>query len=92
MATERKFEVVGETDDAPEQTSSQAFAASAITLALKALSQRAAAAVKGWFALLTMASVFWLWNATPDPTYSQIVSLTIYAVIVLAANVIVRKV
>ena len=33
MATERKFEVVGETDDAPEPSSSQVFAASAITLA-----------------------------------------------------------
>lgn len=59
---------------------------------IKTLSQRAAAAVIDAFLLLTVGSAWWLWWSTPDPNPHQIVSLAIYAVFVLAANLIYRKV
>ncbi len=60
-------------------------------VALTALSQRALVALGQCFTLLTVASGFYLWYLTPEPTDRQIVSLTIYACFVLAINVIVRK-
>lgn len=66
-------------------------AASALGFALKALSQKALVALSSLFTLLTVGSAFFLWHYTPDPNAHQIVSLTIYALFVLAANVIVRR-
>ena len=96
MAAEvRRFEPL-EISDVPEQSASEkaaaSFAANAITLGLKVLSQRAIAATKDIFTLLSCASCFWLWNSIPDPSTTQIVSLSLYAVFILTANVIVRKV
>lgn len=96
MAAEaRRFEPV-EIPEPPEQSATEraaaSFAANAITLGLKVLSQRAIAAVKDVFTLLSVASCFWLWHSTPNPEINQIVSLTLYAVFILSANVIVRKV
>lgn len=91
MAAEiKRFEPV----EIPEQSesASAAFAASAISLALKALSQRAIAATRDVFTLLSVGSGFWLWNAIPNPSPTQIVSLSLYAVFILAANIIVRRV
>lgn len=86
---QRKFEVVKE----PTETESKADAAgiSLLMMGLQALSQRALAGVKDLFTLLSTASAFWLWWSIPDPNFNQIVSLTIYAVFILAANVTVRK-
>lgn len=85
---ERQFTIVPDETEAPEQTRS----ASLLFLALKALSQRAVVALADLFCLLTIGSVFVLWFVSPpDPTPNQIVSLTIYGVIVLAANWIVRS-
>lgn len=89
---ERKFEIVSETPDEPAESRTDAMAASMLALGLKTLSQRAVAATRDVFTLLSVGTVFWLWNNTPEPTYTQIVSLTIYAVMILAANVIVRRV
>ena len=36
-------------------------------------------------------AIFWVWTATPDPKPSQIISMTIFALVMLAANVIVRR-
>jgi hypothetical protein len=69
-----------------------AAAASALALGLKALSQRAIAATRDIFTLLSVASGFWLWNSIPNPSVTQIVSLSLYAVFILAANVIVRRI
>jgi len=96
MAAEiRKFEPV-EIPDAPEQTATEraaaSFAANAITLGLKVLSQRAIAATRDIFTLLSVGSGFWLWNSIPDPSTTQIISLSLYAVFILTANVIVRRV
>lgn len=63
----------------------------AVTLALKALSQRALVAVSDLFTLLTVFSAFWLWHSIPEPSIYQLVGLGMYGVFVLAANVIVRK-
>lgn len=95
MAEVRKFQPV-EIPDYPEplpQPDSKLTeaAAAAVSLALKALSQRALAGGKALATLVSVGSCFWLWNATPNPTATQIVSLSIYALFILAANVIVRK-
>lgn len=99
MATQpdnvRQFTPVEIHEDGPDPAlarAANAAAVSALTLGLKTLSQRALAAVKGWFAILSCASVFWLWNAIPNPSNTQIVSLSLYALFILAANVIVRRV
>jgi len=60
-------------------------------MALAALSQRALIALSACFTLLTVGSAFWLWMSIRDPNPQQIISLTIYAGFVLAANLIVRR-
>lgn len=61
-------------------------------LALKALSQRAVAAIADLFMLATVGLVFWIANAiSANPTNAQIVTLGVFAVFVLIANFIVRK-
>lgn len=84
------FEVVGgtETDQAPQATGVQI---AMLTIALKALSQRALVAATDLFTLITCAGAWWLWYLTPSPTYQQIVHNSIFAVFVLAANYIVRR-
>lgn len=59
-------------------------------MALGALGQRAVVALAACFTLLTVGSAFWLWYLTPDPSPTQIVSLSIYAGFVLAINIIRR--
>lgn len=91
----RQFQPVEIPDDPPQDPAfaraANAAAASALTLALKSLSQRAIAGGKAWLMLASLASIFWVWGAVPDPSYTQIVSHSIYAIMVLAANVIVRR-
>lgn len=89
MAPRPGFEVVSETDQPVEHPQRSA---AMVLLALKALSQRAIAATKDVFTLLSTFSAWWLWWSIPDPSNTQIVSLSIYAAFVLAANVIVRRV
>jgi len=60
-------------------------------LALKALSQRAVAAIADLFTLLTVFGAWWLWHSIPDPNPNQIVALTIFAMFTLAANWLVRR-
>ena len=85
-------EIHEEQPDPALARAANAAAVSALALGLKALSQRAIAGTKALFALLSVASIFWVWTATPDPHPTQIVSMSIYAVVILAANVIVRRV
>ena len=87
----RRFQGVETPDDPPDSAAAR-VAASALVLALKALSQRAVAATRDVFTLLSVGSVFWIWQSLPDPTPTQIVSHGLYALIILAANVIVRRV
>lgn len=75
----------------PREREESQLAASALMLALTALSQRAIAAATTYFTLLTIAGTWWLWWSIPDPSPTQIVSLSIFAVFILAANWLVRR-
>lgn len=79
------------TPERPKEDKIERAASMAVMLALKALSQRALASAKVWFTLGSLGSAWWLWQAIPDPNPTQIVSLSIYAVFVLAASLIVRR-
>jgi hypothetical protein len=85
------FEVVGGTEVEPKPAVEQGVAIAMLTIGLKALSQRALIAATDLFTLITVGSAFWLWYLTPDPNDKQIISLSIYAIFVLAANYIVRR-
>lgn len=86
----RQFEVV---PDEPEQQppEREAPGTGLLLLALKALSQRAVAAIGNLFTLITVFGAWWLWYTTPDPNSNQIVSLTIFASFILLANWLVRR-
>lgn len=89
-----RFEVIEETDPQPSAGKRDLPAeggAAVIFLALKALSQRALIALESLFTLITVGSAFWLWMSIPEPSVHQLVGLGMYAVFVLAANVIVRR-
>lgn len=94
-----RFELVESIPDPPSQDATAgepaqdeaSTASTLLLLALKALSQRAIAAIADLFFLATTISAWWLWWSTPKPDSYQIVSLTIYAAFVLAANWIVRS-
>lgn len=83
------FEVVGGSEADPPASSGVHIAM--LTIALKALSQRALTAATDLFSLLTIASAFWLWWSIPAPNDRQIVSLALYGLLILAINVIVRR-
>ena len=88
------FEIVGGTEadePGPKAPVDNGMAIAMLTIGLKALSQRALTAATDLFTLITVASAFWLWSTIPAPNDRQIVSLTIYALFVLAANWIVRR-
>jgi hypothetical protein len=86
------FEIVGGTEaEHPPQADPNAVAIAMITLGIKTLSQRAMTAATDLFTLITVAGAFYLWLLTPNPSYQQIVSLSIYALFTLAANYIVRR-
>lgn len=86
--TERQFHVV---DAIPDENEKPDLGTQALLLGLKALSQRAIAAIADLFMLATVGSAFILWYLTPKPDVYQIVSLSIYGTFVLAANWIVRR-
>ena len=81
------FEIVGGTETEPQASGVQI---AMLTLAHKALSQRALVAATDLFSLLTIGSCFWLWYLTPKPDVLQIVSLSLYGLLILAINWIVR--
>ena len=91
MAEIRHLQPVEIPDDPPSESLSTRVAVSALALGLKALSQRALAATRDVFTLLSVGTIFWIWNDHPDPSVTQIVSLSLYATFILAANVIVRR-
>ena len=85
------FEIVGGTETEPKPAVDNGVAIAMLTVALKALSQRALVAAADLFTLLTVGSTFWLWSSIPAPNDRQIIALSIYASFVLAANWIVRS-
>lgn len=66
-----------------------------VMMGLKALSQGAAIALASIashvFSLITVAMVFWIWLSIHDPNNYQLVSLAMFSLFILAANVIVRR-
>lgn len=71
--------------------------AQALMVGLGALSKRFVVALAslwlGCFTISTVFSAFWLWySVAATPTNLQLVALATYAIFVLAANVIVRRV
>jgi hypothetical protein len=92
-ATNPGFEVVGgtETEERPVAAPDNGVAIAMLTVALKALSQRALVAATDLFTLITCLAAWYLWYLTPAPTDRQIISLSIYALFTLAANYIVRR-
>jgi len=92
MAERAPFQIVPDEDDPPSPKGASADkSVSLLLLAIKTLGQRALVAITDLFTLITVASAWFLWWITPDPTVLQIAKLSIYAVFVLAANVIVRR-
>jgi hypothetical protein len=83
------FEVIEGGGEAPAPQASNVQIAM-LTIALKALSQRALVAATDLFSLITIMSCFYLWYLTPEPNDRQIVSLSLYGVLILAINWIVR--
>ena len=88
--TQPRFEVVEE-PETPSASDKPPRELGLLMLALKTLSQRALLALSDLFCLGTVASAWWLWWSIPDPNAFQIVSLSIYAAFVLAANWLVRR-
>ena len=90
MAPRQGFQVVDDEIE-PAKLPENAAAIAMLTLALKALSQRAVAAATTWFTLLTVSGAWYLWWSIPDPSPTQIISLSIFAVFILAANWLIRR-
>jgi hypothetical protein len=86
------FEIVGGTEvEQPPAPAANGLHIAMLTIALKALSQRALTAAMDLFCLITCAGAWVLWYVTPNPNPQQIVHNSIFAVFVLAANWIVRR-
>jgi hypothetical protein len=88
----RRFELVQEDESTTTASETPDRATDLLFLSLQALSKRTVVALSNLFCLLTVGSVFVLfYRVIPAPDAFQIVSVTIYAVFVLAANAIVRR-
>ncbi len=88
------FEVVGGQEFEPKPAAApvdNGVAIAMLTIGLKSLSQRALTAATDLFSLLTISSCFWLWWSIPAPNDRQIISLTLYGLLILAINWIVRR-
>lgn len=85
------FEIVGGTETNQPPPTDHGVAIAMLTVALKALSQRALIAAADLFTLATVTSAWYLWWSIPAPNDRQIIALSIYAAFVLAANYIVRR-
>jgi hypothetical protein len=87
IISEDETEKPSRTDRALESVGMQT-----LLLGLGALSKRAIVALQSLFVLLATASAFTLWwSVLPSPSVLQLTGLGMYAMFVLAASVIVRK-
>jgi len=67
-------------------------AVSMMLFALKGLSERAVIEFSRLFTLLTVASAWYLWwTVLPNPTYTQLGGLTLYAAFLLAIHYLRRR-
>lgn len=87
----RQFEVV---PDEPEHHPPEREAAGTglLLLALKALSQRAVAAIATLYSVLMVFSAWYLFLVTlPSPDMYQLIGLSLYGLLLVAVHLIVRK-
>ena len=89
----RRFEPVELPEPAPsEESKSAAFAASAIALGLKVLSQRALVALASLYSILVLGSAWYLFLVTlPNPSTFQLVGLALYGGLVIAVHLIMNR-
>jgi hypothetical protein len=65
------------------------IAAEALTIALRALSQRALIALASLFSILAAASVFALyWKVLPNPSNESLIGLGLYSVFIIGLHVV----
>jgi len=77
--------------DHPAVQRDPAMAAQIMSIALKALAQKALVAISSLFTAATVASAWWLWlQAPPDPSVKQLVGLALYGLFILSLHVIRR--
>ena len=68
------------------------IAAQALTLILKGLSQKALIAISSLFTSAALFSAWWLWmTILPDPSNRQLIGVGMYAVFILAVEVVRRR-
>ena len=91
MAEPFKLEVVPEIDPAEGGQARSDAGMTMLMMGLKALSQRALIALSACFTLITVGSCFWLYMSRTSLDPQQLVLCGMYAIFVLAANVIVRR-
>jgi hypothetical protein len=84
-----KLEPIPETDDRPQSGSDAGMAM--LLMGLTALSKRALIALSACFTLITVGSCFWLYMSRTLLDPQELVLCGMYALFVLAANVIVRR-
>lgn len=66
-----------------------AWTAQALTIALMALSQRAAIALASLFSILLAASVFALyWKVLPNPSVESLTGLGLYSIFIIGLHVV----
>ena len=87
------FRIISD-EKAPPRTDQvlEAAGLQTLMLGLGALSKRAIVGLQSLFVLLATGSAFALWwSVLPSPSILQLVGLGMYAMFVLAASIIVRK-
>lgn len=91
MAEVHEFRIEPVPETERSETRGESAGTTMLLMGLKALSQRALIALSSLFTLITVASAFWLYmsRTTLDP--QQLILCGMYALFVLAANVIVRR-
>lgn len=73
----------------PRQAAAPAWTATALTIALTALSQRAAIALASLFSILLAGSVFLLyWKVLPNPTVESLIGLGLYSIFIIGLHVV----
>lgn len=92
MVEKARFSIVEDDDQTPKSSMAETAGMQALILGLQALSQRTVVALSKIFVLLATMSAFALWwRVMPDPTQAQLIGLSLYAIFVLAASFIARK-
>ena len=88
-----KFSIVDdESEQTPKSPVIEQASLQALSLALQALSQRFVVALSRLFVLAATASAFMLWwRVMPEPSVLQLSGLALYAIFVLAASFIARR-